>query len=59
MAWQAAKLTCENVKADLISFRHRNIIPLIYNITIKSGLSAINGLRVWTSATAVDLSGCK
>ncbi|CAF1398745.1 unnamed protein product [Adineta steineri] len=54
-----AKSICETKKADLISFRDRNILPLIYNITSKSTLSVNKGLRVWTSATAVHLNGCK
>ncbi|CAF1274642.1 unnamed protein product [Adineta steineri] len=52
-----AKSICETKKADLISFRDRNILPLIYNITSKSTLSLNKGLRVWTSATAVHLNG--
>ncbi|CAF1437431.1 unnamed protein product [Adineta steineri] len=52
-----AKSICANHKANLISFRHQNILPLIYNITSKSTLSLNKGLRVWTSASAVHLNG--
>ncbi|CAF4377441.1 unnamed protein product [Rotaria sp. Silwood2] len=57
MSWQGAEATCRNVKAELISFRDKSIIPLIYNASIKSQNMGINALSAWTSARAINISG--
>ncbi|CAF1009217.1 unnamed protein product [Rotaria sordida] len=57
MSWQGAEATCNNVKAELISFRDKSIIPLIYNASIKNSNMEINTRSAWTSARAINLSG--
>ncbi|CAF1124025.1 unnamed protein product [Rotaria sp. Silwood1] len=57
MSWQAAEATCRNVKAELISFRDKSIIPLIFNASIKNQHMGISTLSAWTSARAINVSG--
>ncbi len=60
MSWDTAKLTCRNVKAELISFRNTDMISLLSSATNKKQFSGSNNkLAAWTSARATDLSGCK
>jgi len=60
MSWGVAKSVCRNVQAELISFRHQNIISLIYNATSKiPPFGHVNKLTGWTSAHATGVSGCK
>ncbi len=60
MPWKNARLTCREVKAELISFRHRDLISLIYTATNKKiSPGKMDKLSAWTSAHATDYSGCK
>jgi hypothetical protein len=57
MPWERAKLTCRNLKAELISFRNRDLISLIYKATNRKQLPESNDkLSAWTSAHAPNLS---
>lgn len=57
MKWQLAKATCKQVSADLVSFRSRDMIPLIHNVTSRGALASLKTLRVWTSAHLVETQG--
>lgn len=60
MPWENAKLTCRKLEAELISFRNRDLISLIYTATNKKILpGSMDKLTAWTSAHATDYSGCK
>ena len=66
MSWKGAEATCRNVQAELISFRDRNIVSLLYKMTTNKGrkkriprVTITNQLGAWTSAHAVNLSGRK
>ena len=55
MPWENAKSTCRNLKAELISFRNRDLIPLIYTATNKNPSSgAVDKFTAWTSAHATN-----
>ena len=53
--WNVAQATCKSVKADLVSFRHKDILPVIFALTYRGPLAAKNDLRVWTSAHTGDV----
>ena len=58
MTWNAAKLTCRDLQAELISFRNQNLVPAIYAATDKKAAAGtIQKYSAWTSARANDSSG--
>ncbi|CAF0872347.1 unnamed protein product [Adineta ricciae] len=53
--WNAAQATCKSDKANLVSFRHKDILPIIFALTRRGLLASKDDLRVWTSAHTDDV----
>ena len=62
MSWKVAESTCRNVKAELISLRSKELIPLVYQATDKKQrrkrLTITSAKDVgWTSAHLIEKPG--
>ncbi len=65
LSWEKAAATCQQNKADLISFRDTSTFALVYQATTniyrrkKRVDISVDKTVGWTSARAIQFDGCK